>query len=495
MKHRAMKCTALAALSLAASGSLVFLSAAPAPVPGIQSSVRSGNLWTALFDEDLAFIGRTLNDKYIYAVYPGGADWRARVTAATEQARHDAPKVTDVYGYVALLNRFIGLFQDPHLGIRLKFTPATYEWPQFLVRYRGDRYLVVASETPGVAPGAAVSSCDGVAIDSLIERIARIEGLIAGVESAKAGAAERLFIDAKSPLRERPVRCRLGDKDVALAWTPISSDQLAVKSVGYNPLREQRVGISDFGTNGAWVRIGVFQPNRAQAAQFRELIARASSLRAKDTVVFDVRGNGGGPYNWFMAVLSAFYGPAYTEYYARARLAITPVFVSRPADSLPGQNKDKPDPLNTPPDAALNATYASGFKELTSPSGKVVYVMPRTEPPRAREVPQNLVRAKVYVLTDCGCGSACISFVDELLRFPGVEQVGVETYVDRRSGSPESFPLPSGNGVLLVPSMVREGRERGENVPRIPAQRFLGDIADTEAVQRWVAGLAAHDTR
>ena len=39
------------------------------------------------------------------------------------------------------------------------------------------------------------------------------------------------------------------------------------------------------------------------------------------------------------------------------------------------------------------------------------------------------------MLTDYGCGSACISFVDEMLQFPGVRQIGLETFVDMRSAS------------------------------------------------------------
>ena len=92
----------------------------------------------------------------------------------------------------------------------------------------------------------------------------------------------------------------------------------------------------------------------------------------------------------------------------------------------------------------------------------------------------------MFVLTDHGCGSACLSFVDEMLQFPGVRQIGRDTWVDRRSGSSLPHSLPSGIGTVLVPSMVRENRERGENVPRVPVVKFSGDLSDTSAAQRWV---------
>ncbi len=103
--------------------------------------------------------------------------------------------------------------------------------------------------------------------------------------------------------------------------------------------------------------------------------------------------------------------------------------------------------------------------------------------------PSNLVRGRVFVLTDYGCGSACVSFVDEMMLFPEVTQVGRETYVDSRSGTPINYPLPSGNGAISIPNMVREGRERGDNVPWRPTYKYEGDIADTEALKKWIETL------
>jgi hypothetical protein len=103
--------------------------------------------------------------------------------------------------------------------------------------------------------------------------------------------------------------------------------------------------------------------------------------------------------------------------------------------------------------------------------------------------PSNPVRARVYVLTDYGCGSACIAFVDEMMRFPGVTLIGAETHVDRRSGGyPGGVELPSGLVVVRMGRMVREGRARGENEAWAPApdNRFPGDISDTEGVKRWI---------
>jgi hypothetical protein len=91
------------------------------------------------------------------------------------------------------------------------------------------------------------------------------------------------------------------------------------------------------------------------------------------------------------------------------------------------------------------------------------------------------------VLADYGCASACLSFLDEMRRFPGVLQVGTQTYIDRRSGGwPEDYFLPSGLGFVRMGRMVRDGRARPGNVPWTPQLRFGGNIEDTKAVKAWV---------
>lgn len=457
-------------------------SAQPAPTP----STAAANPWRAMLDEDLAFAQATLDKEYIYGVYPGGADWRALMDKAVGEARADEGQVTTAEAYQAVLRRFAGRFEDPHLRVSFKFAPASYDWPRFLVRHRGGHFLVVESETPDVAVGGEVTACDGAPIEDAVEQAAPVEGVIPHLESTRDSMARLLFLDAQSPLRHRPKICRIAGKDVTLDWAPIQADRLAVVEAPYASLRDHEVSISDFGDGGAWVRLGVFAPDKAAAADYHRVIAAMPTLRDKRVVVFDVRGNGGGPYDWFMAILKGFYGPEYAAHFAQARTEITPVFVHDPTYTGPHHA----DPLDTPRDTELDATYATGVKAITARGGATVYQIQRTPRPTGGAAPTDLVHAKVYVLTDTGCASACIGFVDELKRIPGAVQIGTDTYVDRRSGSPAPFAFPSGSGSISAPMMVRDGRERGENIPQTPAIRYDGDMADTAALKRWVERIS-----
>jgi hypothetical protein len=453
-----------------------------------QAQEPQPNPWRTMFDQDLAFAQKKLDTEYIYALYPGGAEWRALLTKAVAEAQADAGKVDGPSAYQAVLRRFAGRFQDPHLRASFKFSPSSYDWPRFLVQYRGGRYVVATSETPAVAAGAEISACDGVEIGPLVEQTAPVEGYIPGLESTRASMARTLFLDAKSPLRKRPQACRIGGENVSLDWASITPERLAIIEAPYAQIRDREVGWTPFGANGAWVRLGVFAPDKEAAKAYHKLIDEAPQLRDKSVIVFDVRGNGGGPYDWFMAVMRSLYGPEFTAYYAQARTEITPVFVHPISYGSPTR-KAATDPLDTPHDTELEATYAAGSQEITSPSGAKIYALIRTPRPKGGPTPANPVRAKVYVLTDYGCASACIGFVDEMLRIPGVVQIGTDTYVDRRSGSPANFAFPSGSGSISAPMMTRDGRQRGENEPRVPSLKFDGNIDDTAAVKRWVEGV------
>lgn len=445
--------------------------------------------WRELLATDLAFVRRTLETRHVYAVYPGGASWREVHDPAVAEAESALADVRDFPGYRAVLSRFAGRFADPHLRLSFALQPASYQWPGFTLRHRGGHFVVTESRVDGVTAGTRLDSCDGRLAAEWLDELAVLEGEVPGLESTRAQLAPRLLLDSGNPLRRRPTACRIGGADVTLAWSPIPAERWAALAAlrGVDP--EPPAGISALGARGAWIRLPTMTPrDTAQAETYHRIIGQLPALRDHDVIVFDVRGNGGGSYNWFMAMLRALYGEPAARYYARERLRIRPVFVGG-IIKLDEPSAPAADPLGTPRDAELDAVV-DHVHPLRLADGNEVMVMdarderrrarPRGAPPPAR------VRAQVYVLTDHGCASACLSFIDELLQFPGARQVGTATAVDRRSGSPVPHRLPSGAATLLVPSMVRERRARGENVPWVPATRFDGDIADTTAVQRWL---------
>jgi Peptidase family S41 len=449
--------------------------------------------WRQLFERDINYLEGLIPTRYIYAVHPGGAAWNAQFEGALAQARREAAMVRDFGSYRSVLQHFVARFEDAHFSAYFNLASRHLRWPGFTLAYRGGGYFVDRSALPTVRAGAEVTACDGRSMHAWMDQLAQYLGGPPGRETTRASLAQRLLVDGGNPLFARPQSCRVGGSDVQLAWTSApSSGPNAVtepERMTSTTLTDESITFNDFHDNGAWVRIGTMMPMSEDiAAQFRALIDHAPSLRDKDFVVIDVRGNAGGTYNWFMAFLRAFYGKDYAGYYARARLEIGDVMlvVSSTGTDDPGFSAET-NRIQIPPDPTDAAIGEPKVHQL--PNGlRLLSYRPVVERIRyPRRAPPNPVRGRVYLLTDYGCGSACLSFVDEMMRFPGVIQIGAETHIDRRSGGwPEGFELPSGLATIRMGRSVRDGRRRGENEAWIPTLRFDGDITDTEAVKRWI---------
>jgi hypothetical protein len=419
-------------------------------------------------------------------------------------AERDVSRVRDAASYQSVLNRFVSTFDDAHVRARFKATRSLpQEWAGFLVRYVGGQFKVVESDRRDVRIGAVVTGCDRKPMDQVLSEALPYEQVRRHLEleSTRSAMARVLFVNAVGSLRPRLSNCRIDGYDVTLNWQPIAADRLAKLNAAHASYSNPDVSISSFGKKGAWVRMSTFGPNGESARQFAKIIEQAPTLRDNDIIVFDVRGNGGGSYNWFMGFLDALYGEAYADYYARARLQFANVMsgdigggggrgTGRGSGAAPSAST-RTDAPRTPPDRGLGDLSARTTPRAGA-NGATLRVIAAPDPKSAPTgpPPPNPVHAKVFVLTDNGCASACISFVDEVRRFPGVLQVGRDTYVDSRPGSPMNFPLPSGEATISVPSMVREIRERGDNFAWQPDIYFDGDIANTDAVREWILRVA-----
>lgn len=485
-----MACLPLLATSLGpAAGQLTAQERPPAP----------SNPWQEMARNDVAAMTAAVRSGYIYAVLPPDPAWPTRFAAASARATDDIGKVRDFPGYQAVLRRYADAFQDAHLNVRFAFDQTMVRWPQFLVRYRADHYVVVGSTVPNIRDGAVVSACDGLDMSALVDKVAPEAGRLGfgdsrvpGIEATRASMAHALFVDIGNPFYARPTRCTIGGIPIDLDWRAIAASQLARVEDGQGVSVDRGTRIDAFDDAAVWVRMGTFNPTTpAERAQWRAVIDGAAALREKSLIVLDVRGNSGGPYNWFVAFLEALYGQDYADFHARARLQVRPVLL---ADDLRERNTILTDARNgrAPGDGALptdrNLDFAvSKATEGTRNGHTVITLEPQGAWPASAKVsPPNPVKARVLVLTDYGCQSACIAFVDELRRFPGVIQVGGETGVDSRSGTTKPVPLPSGSATLYLPSMTRIGRERGDNVPWRPDLSFDGNLADTGAVRAWI---------
>ena len=477
--------------------------------------------WRETARKDLATARDVMNTKYIDALNAPGPEWDRFLGDATRAAEVDVTRVRDAAGYQSVLKHFVSAFDDAHVRVRfLKDRPRNQEWPGFIVRFMAGQFAIVESERPDVKLGSAVTGCDAKPIDQVLAEIMPYEQVRRHLEleSTRAALARALFVDDRSSLRPRPTTCRIGGKQVALNWRPIANVRLAELERAHGPYRNTETSIENWGSNAAWVRMPTMGPSGDAARQFARIIEQAPSIRNKDAIVIDVRGNGGGSYNWFMGFLDSLYGPAYSDYYAHARLEIVNVMSGAGGGRAAGSGRGGREvaPVGAPtmgrgdagrgnavqigagadasPRAPMDRRLEGGGMKTTSRPGGNASPLTILEPsggaaPPSGLAPQSPVHARVFLLTDNGCASACISFVDEMQRFPDVLRIGRETYVDSREGSPNNFDLPSGEASISVPAMMRENRARGNNFAWKPDVLFDGDIGDTQAIRTWITNV------
>lgn len=445
--------------------------------------------WAAMARADADFVTQWLERQSITAVYPDRQAFTAQLAAARREFDAQLARVDNYAGYRHVLARFVGSLQDLHLRVNFSLLPAMYQWPGFQLVYRGGRYLAVSSQGSEHA-GQEVTHCDGKPLADWANQVATYEQIIPGLESTANWAGPLVLRDDGSPFIPRPRSCTIGGRDVVLDWQPVAASKFAADRSAATVFRDRVAAATPFGADGAWVRMGFFAPQtQAEGKAFKQLIAEAPALRDKSVIVIDVRGNGGGSYEWFMGFLRALYGKDYADVHARSRLGIAHVMRTTPEilAYFKSDSAAEIDALVPPADGTpFDPDYVKYERALAS--SQTVFVAPKNARavPLPKGSPVNPVKARVLLLTDYNCSSACIVFVDELKRFPGVEQIGVETGIDSRTGTSFGAPLPSGNGVIEVPVVTRDGRERGDNIPHRPERVFSGNITDTAAVQAWI---------
>ena len=109
--------------------------------------------------------------------------------------------------------------------------------------------------------------------------------------------------------------------------------------------------------------------------------------------------------------------------------------------------------------------------------------------PHKGPAPPNPVTGRVFLLADDGCGSACLSFADLVLRLPGVVLIGRPTGADAVYIDVNTAKLPSGLGVLAYGMKVMRHPIRANNQWYEPTHRWTGGPMTDEAIARWVKSL------
>ena len=102
--------------------------------------------------------------------------------------------------------------------------------------------------------------------------------------------------------------------------------------------------------------------------------------------------------------------------------------------------------------------------------------------------PTNPMAAKIILLTDGHCNSACLDAMDLFLSLPGTVHAGTTTAADTIFMDISRVDLPSGLFALGYGHKAWTERPRGSNVPYRPAAQwtYAGDVRDDAAWKAWL---------
>jgi hypothetical protein len=296
--------------------------------------------------------------------------------------------------------------------------------------------------------------------------------------------AKECLFDAGSQKKTLVLKYRNLDRDTF-------SEKIGTINYGDDP---RRISWSSFGKNALWVKIPSFATNDNNISAMRGLVAEMANQRSNHLVVFDVRGNGGGDSEWGLKILSALLGKEYivgvenkAEGEAYAEIRVSSGNIQQYEGWLARAENHH---------GAESVIYREIFQSLDlmkkALTNKQAYSRQANLEAKelARATPATaLSQAKIVALTDGGCGSACLNFLDLLYQIPNFTQVGQTTFADSVYTELRQVVLPSELGTLNFPTKVWRNRHRGHNVEYKPQIPWKGRITDTEALKSWINGL------
>ena len=230
----------------------------------------------------------------------------------------------------------------------------------------------------------------------------------------------------------------------------------ASSRAGPNVLRRSGITETD---DMVWISMPSFSERRTAISELTEEIeSRADELRKASILVFDLRGNTGGNSAFGTRIVTALWTQeVYLDWVQVSAKAVEWRASAANAEHVRGisdrfARKDRADM------AAHWSSIADGIASEVE-TGNAYF----RQDFQQREITRTLaapVTARVVVITDAQCASACLDFMDRVHVFPSVLHIGEETSSDTQYIDVRSVILPSRMGAFTFPLKVYRERQR-----------------------------------
>lgn len=457
------------------------------------------NEWQDYARRDLEFIHATIRDNH-----PGSADiqnpWFKRyLRSGYSRAVKDIPLVRNHTDYKALLRRYTAGFKDVHISMVFRPYTGYTIWPGFIVEYQGDEYKVMDTgpdpAVPSVLPqkGWTLLSCDGIPpSDIMKQQVFRFEPAKTNIPAEWIVRSRDLLLYASNVWKPLYRECIFsnGESSVSLplVYRDVTLESLQEKTA----YKRNQVELSEPDKETVWISLPSFALAGAEADKMRDIISSMPKYRKARTIVFDLRGNGGGSSVWGNELLDSLYGSAYMDRLRLGTAGQKPVYAEFRASAA---NLDY---LKTELIPTVKKDYGSGsvFLKQFSDSAESMAAAVEGGLPFSRKgngaaavaadnAAQPLASPRVLFITDGKCISSCLSFLDVATKLPRVALAGQPTGADTCYTELRKKQLPSDMGTLVFAIAVYRNRARDSDFYYNPQYRWTQSI-DDPAVRGWI---------
>lgn len=461
--------------------------------------------WGATLRQDATAMHDAIASNHPGMVNPDDPQFAAHNEAQYELALERAKTADSFADYFYAMQHYVAAFDDGHLtyGVYGATPDLETRWPGFIARDDGNKGLVVTLSQPwsGVPIGARIKSCDGhdafqIGKDRMGARFGRWE-----LASQRNLLGAMVMIDTGDPYVQPIEKCVFetaeGEIDVALEWRDGGDTFHSRYNLFESPERGD-IGIRRLNDGGYWITLSTFTGNpeseegRALSALVTQMTKQAAALRAAPTIIFDLRGNGGGSSQWSAEIAELLWGEG--AFWRTPEPPMTVIWRASEGNMQALQDGLAERDANGNLPRATREWYErsiAGLKDAIATGDQHWIIKPDLD--AGRNVDVNALayhppQGKVFILTDGFCMSACLDAVDLWTRL-GAVPIGRETSADTTYMEVRSVDLPSGLGAMSLPMKYYVGRARGHNEPVEPIHRFEGDMNDSAALEAWISGL------
>lgn len=468
-------------------------------------------------ERHLDFVHKSINEMHPAILEPDATaflDWHKN---GYQKAKGLLPQVHTEADEAALLRFYMAGYQDSHLNGYLDKTPySKFDakedlWTGWLLKATNTGYQVTYRKEGDDYPPehAKLISCNGQAIDELLRKHyapyfdIRWQILRARDHAAKAFTQDR----SSSGVLNRPEfqTCDfLVDnitKTYPFVWSPISkeeADEITIKSNTQYTLPS----LSELAPGKLWIRASDFALHTPEAAQHQKtLLEKLESIKDKEWVIVDTRGNRGGNSLHGFQIISRLLDDDNKEYLNIKHKQKSPIANAQFRSSwslywywshqlekvrnTQGENSEQ----------GRNISQLLTKLKIVLENGETHFyqVEPQSEntsqPKDAKPWQSNI---KFVLITDKVCVSACLDLVDMVKLIPNTLHLGEPTDADTaytEVAHMQSKYLEETYN-FMVPVKKWNKRLREDNQPYIPDIIYEGDMNDDAALQQWALAQA-----